>query len=137
MNYKSATDESQGSPNLEAIQLLQEQLPADVLSELTYTCKVTIATGGDAGVEADIPVGAEIIGATVVCTKTNGGGMMVVKTGGTVPSEITDEIACATDKAVNYAAEIDDDYNVVTVDGVKVFTRGADDAGNIYIYYRK
>jgi hypothetical protein len=136
-NYKSATASSQGSPNLEALQFIQEQLPAGVLSELTFTCKVSVTTGGDAGITADIPVGAEIIGASVVCTRASSSGTMTVKTGASSPVAITDAMACETDKAVDYAATIDDATHVVGVNGVKVFANAAADAGIVYIQYRK
>lgn len=136
-NYKSSFDAGQGEPNLGALQYLQEQFPPSVISKLAYVCKVEVTTGGNVGIEADIPVGAEIIGVTVVCTKTNGGGTMTVKTGATVPADISDAIACATDKAIDYAATLDDAYNIVGSDGVKVFANAAADAGNVYIHYIK
>lgn len=134
-NYKSAYDASQGQPNLDVLLYLQEQFPADVIASLPRVCKTTVS--GSAGVEADIPVGAEIIGATVICKKTNGSGTMTVKTGADSPVDITDAIACETDKAVDYAASIDDAYSVVGADGVKIFGNGAADYGDVYITYLK
>lgn len=134
-NYKGDFDVSQGQPSLTALQHLQDQLPADVISTLPRVCKTTVS--GSAGVEADIPMGAEIIGVTVICKKSNTSGTMTVKTGAGTPVAITDAIACDTDQGVDYAAKIDDAYNVVGADGVKIFGNGAADYGDVYITYLK
>lgn len=134
-NYKGDFDVSQGQPSLTALQYLQDQLPADVISTLPRVCKTTVS--GSAGVEADIPMGAEIIGVTVICKKSNVSGTMTVKTGADTPADITDAIACETDKAVDYAASIDDAYSIVGADGVKIFGNGAADYGDVYITYLK
>ena len=134
-NYKGDFDVSQGQPSLTALQHLQDQLPASVISTLPRVCKTTVS--GSAGVEADIPMGAEIIGVTVICKKSNASGTMTVKTGAGTPVAITDAIACVTDTAVDYAANIDDAYNIVGADGVKIFGNGAADYGDVYITYLK
>ena len=132
---KSAFDASQGSPSLDALQYIQGQLTPSVIDALSRVCKTTVS--GSAGVEADIPMGAEIIGATVICKKSNGSGTMTIKTGADTPVAITDAITCDTDKGVDYAATIDDAYNIVGADGVKIFGNGAADYGDVYIYYLK
>lgn len=134
-NYKGDFDAAQGEPNLSALQYLQSQLTADVIATLPRTKKTTVS--GSAGVEADIPVGAEIIGVTVICKKTNSSGTMTVKTGAESPADITDAITCDTDTGVDYAATIDDAYNVVGADGIKIFGNGAADYGDVYITYLK
>jgi tRNA A37 threonylcarbamoyladenosine synthetase subunit TsaC/SUA5/YrdC len=136
--HQSAFDEGQGQPNLEALQYLADFLTPTVVSATLRTAKKSItadATGGLA--VSDIPVGAKIIDVHVVCTSANGSGTMTVKTGATVPAAITDAIDCTTDKAIDRAATIDDAYNVVGADGVKVFSNGADDRGDVYIMYMK
>ena len=134
-NYKGDFDASQGQPSLTAVKYLQEQLTPDVIASLPRVCKTTVS--GSAGVEADIPVGAEIIGVTVICKKTNSSGTMTVKTGADTPVSISDAIACETDKAVDYAASIDDAYSIVGADGVKIFGNGAANYGDVYITYLK
>jgi hypothetical protein len=126
-----------GKPSLETLQMLQDNLPIDVINNLLRVAPVSVTTGGDAGIEAVIPVGAKIIGAVSICTKTNGGGSMTVKTGETVPNDITDALQAATDKEVDYAATIDNAYNIVTEDGVKVFANGSADAADVFILYYK
>lgn len=130
---KSAYDSDQGNPNLEVLSYLQGQLTPTVIGSLERVCKTVVS--GSAGVEADIPMGAEIIGATVICLKANGSGTMTVMTGADTPVAITDTIACETDTAVDYAATIDDATNIVGADGVKIFGNGAADYGAVYIKY--
>ena len=132
---KDAFDASQGKPNLSALQYLQDNWGIDEIAAAERVCKTVVS--GSAGVEADIPLGAEIIGVTVICKKENGSGTMTVKTGAESPVDISDAIACATDKAVDYAATIDDAYNVVGADGVKIFGNGAADYGVVFIKYMK
>jgi hypothetical protein len=126
-------------PSLEHLQYLQNNWTRSDVSKSSQTAKVTVATGGDAGIAADIPVGAEIFGATVVCTRANGSGSMQIKTGAGSPVDISDAIICATDKAVTYAGEIDDAnaVNIVGADGIKVFANAAADGGIVYIHYLK
>ena len=130
-------DSNSGKPSLEVLQYLQENLPIDVLNSMLRVATVSVTTGGDAGIEAVIPVGAKIITAISVCTKTNEGGSMQLKTGATVPVEITDAMQAATDKEIDYAATLDDATNIVGADGVKVFANGAADAADVYILYLK
>jgi hypothetical protein len=137
-NYKGDLDPSQGNPSLTAVQALQNVLGANAatfVGSLERVSKTVVS--GSAGVEADIPMGAEIIGVTVICKKANSSGTMTVKTGADTPVDITDAIACETDKAVDYAATIDDAYNIVGADGVKIFGNGAADYGVVYIKYLK
>lgn len=136
--YKGDLDVSQGNPSLTAVQAIQNIVGSDAASYFGKIEKVSkTVVSGSAGVVADIPLGAEIIGATVVCKKTNGSGTMTIKTGADTPVAITDAITCDTDKGVDYAATIDDDYNIVGADGVKIFGNGAADYGVVYIKYLK
>jgi len=130
-------DESQGMPNLAALAYLQDNFGPDQIAATLRTVKKSITATAVAGLDVDIPVGAKIIDVHVVCTSTNGSGTVTVKTGATVPADITDAIACDTDKAIDRAVTIDDAYNVVGADGVKVFTNGAADRGDVYIAYLK
>jgi hypothetical protein len=61
---------------------------------------------------------------------------MTVKTGATIPASVTNAIVCATDTAVTRAGTIDDDYNIVGADGIKVFAGQVADEGNVYIIYK-
>lgn len=132
-------DTNAGKPSLDYLQVAQENWTRDDMNAVQRTSKVDVATGGDGGIEAVIPVGAEIIGVTVRCVRTTGGGTMQVQTGATVPVDISDVIVCATDKAITYAGEIDDanNVNIVGADGIKVFSNSASDGGIVYIHYLK
>jgi len=66
--------------------------------------------------------GDEIIGVAVICTVTQGSGTLIVETGG--DDDITDGIACDTDKAVDYAASIDDAFSTLPASGAKVISVG-------------
>lgn len=130
-------DSNSGKPSLEVLQYLQENLPIDVLNSMLRVAMVSVTTGGDAGIEAVIPVGAKIITAISVCTRASGGGTMQLKTGASSPVAITDAMQAATDKEIDYAATLDDATNIVGADGVKVFANGAADAADVYILYLK
>ena len=132
-------DNVKPKPSLGTLQELQDNWTQDEIDAVCMVAKVTVATGASSGIEASIPMGAEIIGATVRATGTVGGGTLQVKTGATSPTAITDTIACATDKAIDYAAEIDDasNVNIVGVDGIKVFANVDSVRGVIYIHYIK
>lgn len=126
-----------GKPSLETLQYLQDNLPLDVLNSMVRVSKVSIVTGGDAGVASDIPVGAKIIDFVSICTRANSSGSMTLKTGATSPSDISNALQAATDKEVARAATLDDAYTTVGADGVKVFANGAGDAADCFIYYLK
>jgi len=130
-------DTNAGKPSLETVQFLQDNWGEDEISSSVRVAKVQVVTGGDAGVAAVIPVGSTIIGAHVICTRASSSGTMTIKTGASSPVDISDAIACETDKAIDYAATIDDATNVVGADGVKVFANAAADAGDVFIWYLK
>jgi hypothetical protein len=133
-NPLSGTNEK---PSLSDLQYLQDNWGKTEIAAAVRVAKVTVATGGDVGIEADIPVGAEIIGAETKCIRTNASGTMQVFTGATVPVAITDAMTCDTDKALTYAGEIDDANNVhiVSSDGIKVFSNAWNDGGVVFIRY--
>jgi hypothetical protein len=133
--YKNDFDDSQGKPNTSALQYLQEQLTPSVISSIPRVCKTVVS--GSAGVEADIPMGAEIIGVEVICLKSNSSGTMMVMTNADTPVQISDAVACVTADAVDYAASIDTTYSVVGADGIAIFGNGAEDYGAVYITYLK
>jgi len=126
-----------GKPSLETLQYLQDNLPLDVLNSMTRVSKVSVVTGGNAGIAADIPVGAKIIDFVSICTRANGAGTMTLKTGATSPATISNALQAATDKEVARAATLDDAYTTVGADGIKVFANAAGDAADCYIYYLK
>jgi hypothetical protein len=130
-------DSNSGKPSLESLQILQENLPVSVINGLLQVATVSVVTGGDSGVEADIPVGAKIIGAVSICTRSSGSGSMQIKTGADSPVAITNALQAATADEVAYAATIDTDNYIVGADGVKVFAHAAADAANVYILYLK
>lgn len=129
------TAERPEKPSLDTLQHLQDNFGRAEISATQRTCKVTVATGGNVGVSADIPVGAEIFDVTVVCTRSNGGGTMQVKD--VDDNDITDAITCATDGAITRAGTIDDDYHIIQEEGVTVYANAAGDGGIVYIHYIK
>lgn len=131
--YKGDFDASNGQPSLTALQYLQEQLTPDVITSLKRVCKTLVT--GSAGVVADIPMGAEIIGASVICLKSNGSGSMTVKTNADTPVAISNAIACVTADVIAYAGTLDSTYTVVGADGIAIFGNGAADYGAVYIEY--
>jgi len=135
--HQSAFDESQGIPNLDASAFIQNNWTQSNISAALRVSKTSITATAVAGIAVDIPVGAKIIDAHVVCTSSNGSGTMQVKTGATSPSAITDAMDCNTEGAIDRAATIDDAYNLVGADGVKIFSNGALDRGDVYIEYIK
>ena len=133
--HQSANDANMGDPNLGALQYLQDNWkPSDIASAL-HICKVEIVTGGNVGVEADIPMGAEIIDIVVNCTRSNGSGSMTVKTNALSPVTISNAMAAVTADVVARAGTIDTTYSTVGADGIAVFANAAADAANVYIYY--
>jgi len=130
--HQSYDDAGQGSPNLEGMQYLQENWARTEINAALRVDKVSVASGS-AGIDASVPVGAEIIDVVVVCTGSNGSGSMTVKDAD--DNDITDAITCATDKAVTRAGTIDDAYRVVPTDGVKVVANADGDKGDVYIHY--
>jgi len=134
--HQSYTDDSQGSPNLEALQYLQENWGIDEISAAVRTAKVSITASGTAGVAANIPVGAEIIDAHAICKATVGGGTARVRVGGG-GSNITDAIAFATNDALARASSIDTTYSIVGSDGIEVVTNADTNLGDVFIFYKK
>lgn len=136
--YDSAGASSKGSPNLEALALVQDQL-IDIINnnQLLYVEKLIVdatATGGTNF--TSIPVGAEIVEVLVQCTATNGSGTLKL-TVGDGGSDITDTIACATLDAIDRAASVDQTYKYVTSDGIDVVANGNDDRGEVYVSFKK
>ncbi len=137
MEHQSAYDESQGNPNIEVLQyLLENWKPGDISASLRKLTTV-IDVDASAGIAVTLPAGAEIIDVLVQCQATVGGGTMQIKTGATVPSTISNAIACATNHAIARAGTIDDAYNVVGADGIKIFSNSASDRGTVTIFYKK
>lgn len=133
---KSAFDASQGSPNLGAIQYLQDNWGKDEISSAVRVAKVSITASGTAGVSASIPVGAEIIDTHCICKATVGSGSARVRVGGG-GNNITDAITMATNDALTRASSIDTTYSLVGSDGIEVVTNSDNDRGDVYIFYKK
>ena len=80
--------------------------------------------------------GDEVVAVSVICTVTQGSGTLILETAG--DDDITDGIACDTDKAVDYAATIDDAFSTLPASGAKVISVGgtpADTRGILVITY--
>ena len=89
------------------------------------------ATSGLSIFNANCPAGFYITGVSVICTTANASGTLKLTDG---TNDITDTIACATDKAVDYAATIDDAYYDVLKNGtLQVVSNGAADRGIVII----
>lgn len=134
--HQSSTDASQGSPNLEILQYLQENWgPTEVPTAMRVAKASVVPSGGN--IEVDIPIGATIFDATVICTASNGSGSITIKTNADSPVTITDAIACVTADVVARAGTIDSTYNIVTADGIIAVPNGTDDSGDVFISYKK
>ena len=136
-NYKSNTDSSAGSPNLSALQYLQENWGQDEISAAVRVEKISVTASGTSGVTStDIPVGAEIIDCVLQATATSGGGtaQLSVGDGG---AAISDAMTCAVEDTIARASTIDQTYKVVTAVGVTVTTNGDSDTCDFYVYYKK
>ena len=135
--HQSAFDASQGQPNLEVLQILQEEFPSEVINSLVRVEKVSVTASGTSGVAATtIPVGAEIMDVLVHATATSGSGTAQVTVGGG-GAAITDAIICAVLDAKTTASTIDQTYKIVGIAGIEVVTNADADTGDIYISYKK
>lgn len=139
-----STDTSKGSPNLEALQFLQDNIsPADIekMKEIAESVikpinvsKTVIAADGTGGVAVtDIPEGALIVDVMVISTATSASGTVALTNG-------TDAVATAITMAVagavaRLAAGVDSTKLVVSEDGLTLTTNGATDFGIVYIFY--
>lgn len=72
-----------------------------------------------------------ILGAHSICTAANVNGTVRVDNGS---SAITDALTCATNKEVDYAATIDDDYYELNKGDTLKLTTANSAAGQIYIW---
>jgi hypothetical protein len=134
--HQSAYDESQGSPNLEAMQYIQENWGPDQISAAVQVAKVSVTASGTSGVAATIPVGAEIMDMVVHCNASVGGGTARLRVGGG-GANISDAVVMATLDAITRCASIDQTYKVVGADGVEIVTNADTNLGDIYLYYKK
>lgn len=137
-NYKSSNNAAKGSVNLEAMQLLQDQLVDAALNgRFVFVEKISVTASGTSGVTStNIPVGAEIIDVVVQAAATSGSGTARLSVGGG-GANITDAITMATLDAVTRAGSIDQTYKYVTADGLTVTTNADADLGDIYVHYKK
>lgn len=131
--HQGAYDTSQGNPNLEVLQYLQDNWDADAISSAKRVVKTSVISGV-AGITVDIATGATIIDAHVICTASNGSGSMTVKNGA---NAITNAMACTTQDALARAATIDSTYQIVGTSAITVVANGNADAGDVYITYTK
>jgi len=111
------------------------QYASSIIGQVVKSVETEITADATAGVLINIPVGAKIIDATVLCTATVGGGTMQLKTGAVTPAIISDAIACDTDEILSRAGQIKHSNRIVGVDGVKIFSAAAGDRGIVNTYY--
>jgi len=133
--HQSSDGSGQGSPNLGFLEWLQSMFGSTVIPTLLRTVKKSIITTAVAGIAVDIPIGAKIIDVRVICTTSNGSGSMQIKTGADTPVVISDAIACVTGDVLARAGTLDTTYTTVGTDGIKIFSNGASDKGDVYIDY--
>ena len=136
--YNSANDASKGSPNLEALQFLSDQLiDKAVDNQFMFMDKVSIKSSATGGLAFEnIPVGAEIVDVVAhsTATVTSATAQIAVGDGG---AAITDAIDIDTEDTSKHAATIDQTYKVVGADGIVVKTVSAADRADVYVFYRK
>ena len=132
--HQSSTNEGQGSPNLEYFAYLQDNLGVAVVPRLRRVVKTSVASGTN-GIAVNIPTGAKIMDAHVICTGESSNGTMQVKTGADSPDAISNAMICATNDAIVRAGTIDDTFSYVGADGIKVFAGQVGDVGDVYIHY--
>lgn len=132
--HQSYSDPSQGSPNLDAMQHLQDHYDVDSLQASLCVAR-TVVSGTSGGVGVTIPEGARIVDAWCICTYTNASGAMQVKDGD--GNAITDDMTCTTADALTRASTIDTTYAIVNDSGIEVESNAPADAADVYIAYLK
>ena len=99
----------------EAAIAVEQAEPKTLVVKVTADASTAVSITG-------LSEGDEIIGASVICTAANASGTLKIQDG--ADNDITDGIACATDKAVDYAASIDDAYSTLPATGAQVISVG-------------
>lgn len=108
---------------------VEQAEPKILVQKITADASAGIAVTGLA--END-----EVVGMSVICTAANASGTLVLEDG--AGDDITDGVACAVDKAVDYAAEIDDSKSTIPATGAKIISVGgttANTRGIVVITY--
>lgn len=126
--------EVQAGTAIEFKPFVQQAGAADGIKAAEYVVDATAASGIVITDVVQIPVGARIVDVIVKCTATNSSGTLQLTDNAGTPGVITDAIACATTKAVDRAASLEND--VVTADGLRVVSNGAGDRGVMTILWR-
>jgi hypothetical protein len=134
--HQSAFDESQGSPNLGAMQYEQQEWGPDQISGSLQVAKTSIVASGTAGVAAVIPVGAEIVDMVVHAVATAGGGTVRLRIG-SAGANISDAVTMATAGNVTRCASLVQASKVVGAAGVEFVTAADTNLGDVYLYYKK
>ncbi len=111
-----AINEVDANADANAADIVTEQAEPKIL-----VFPVTVDASGSIAITG-LVVGDEVVAVSVICTVTQGSGTFVLETGG--DDDITDGIACATDKDIDYAATIDDDFSTLPASGAKVISVG-------------
>ena len=134
-NYNGSTSDEKGSPNIEALQYVQENWGQTEINASVRVARTTVTASGTAGIAVDIPQGATILDVVVLSTDTIGSGTVQVKV--TDGSAISDAITMETANAITRLGTIDPDYAKVGADGIELVTNGDSDEGYVDIYYKK
>lgn len=108
----------------------------EILGEIKIVQEVTEdATGGLTIFDGDAPCAFEVLDVIVQARTSNGGGSMKLTNGS---NDITDAIACVTDKVIGRAGTIDNAYSEIPVDGsLVIVSNGAADRALVTIIVRK
>lgn len=111
---------------------------AQLLNELPDIIQNEIIVDASAGkkiYDANAPCGFEIFDVIVQARATSGSGTVKLTDG---TNDITDAIACDTDKAIARAGTIDNDYSTIALNGtLELVTNGAADRCLVTILVRK
>lgn len=128
MTIVSPSDPSKGTPNLEYLAFLQDNLSENDVYNVAKVKQFNVDQDAETAalVVTDIPVGAKILNVHVICTAANTAGTLQLRTNAGSPVAITDAMICAVDKVVVNAGTIDDVTYIVTSDGLQVIATGTD-----------
>ena len=128
MALPKSTNPSKGTPNLEYLAFLQDNVSENDIYNMAKFKKFNVNADAETAalVITGVPEGAQILNVHVICTAANTAGTLQLRTNEDTPVAITDAMICAVDKVVVNAGTIDDAEYVVTSDGIQVLAGGTD-----------
>lgn len=108
----------------------------EILGEIKIVKEITVdATGGIKIFDSNAPCAFEVLDVIVQARVSNGSGSMKLTNGS---NDITNAIACVTDKVIARAGTIDNDYSEIAKDGsLVIVANGAADRALVTIIVRK